>query len=96
MVFTGGSTGGDARKFPGIPANFPCALPRSPLVVTSECLRRIPAGPAEHFDVPDDPLAPLTPPELEGNGAPVGTPKTKADMQKWAEEIRKQAQEAKK
>ena len=52
---------------------------------------------------PDDPLAPLTPPELGGNGAPVGTPKTKAeaqkkkaDMQKWAEEIRKQAQEAKK
>ena len=52
---------------------------------------------------PDDPLAPLKPPELEGNGAPVGTPKTKAeaqkkkaDMQKWAEEIRKQAQEAKK
>ena len=52
---------------------------------------------------PDDPLAPLTPPELDGNGAPVGTPKTKAeaqkmkaDMQKWAEEMRKQAQEAKK
>ena len=48
MVFTGGSTGGDARKFPGIPANFPCALPRPPLAITRECLRRIPAGPAEH------------------------------------------------